>query len=111
VQRAQGSVDWLERRNVFVLSTEKHNSIDEQSVRLLFKREFGSAGSWMSGKAVSRSHLLVPNAGVAMIRSKPRRSGSASLAVQKGKRGEYLEDDKGGEQTRGSNSLNSATHS
>jgi len=50
------------------------------------------------------------NAGVAMVRSKPSRSGSASLAVWKGKRGKYPEDDKGGEQTRGSHSLNSATH-
>jgi len=52
----------------------------------------------------------MPKAGVAMIRSKPSRSGSASLAVQKGKRGEHPEDDKGGEQTRGSHSLNSATY-
>ena len=29
VQRAQGSVDWLGRRDVFVLSAEKHDSIDE----------------------------------------------------------------------------------
>ena len=52
MQRAQGSVDWLERRDVFLLSTENIIAQTKRSVRLLFKREFGSAGSWMSGEAV-----------------------------------------------------------
>jgi len=43
----------------------------------------------MSGEAVESQRISFV-AGVAKIRSKPSRSGSASLAVQKGKMGEYL---------------------
>jgi len=58
----------------------------------------------MSGEAVEAK----PISWFVGAKSKPSRSGSATLVVRKGMRGEYPEDDR---QTRGSNSLNSATHS